>query len=95
VALIPTSPWNAAGTRPDPAVSVPSATSTMPSATATAEPLDDPPEIRSGAVACRTAPWGLRVPTRPVANWSRFVVPSTSAPAARRRATAVASRSGE
>ena len=34
---------NAAGTRPEPAVSVPSATGTIPAATATAEPDDDPP----------------------------------------------------
>ncbi len=91
VGLTPTRPCSAAGTRPDPAVSVPRARSAIPSATATAEPLLDPPEMRSGAVACRTAPYGLRVPTRPVANWSRFVVPSTTAPASRSRATAVAS----
>ena len=34
---------SAAGTRPDPAVSVPSASVTIPRATATAEPDDDPP----------------------------------------------------
>ena len=36
---------NAAGTRPDPAVSVPSANGTLPSATTTAEPELDPPEM--------------------------------------------------
>ena len=36
-----------AGTRPDPAVSVPSATGTIPAATATAEPELDPPGMRS------------------------------------------------
>ena len=41
-----------------------------------------------------TAPYGLRVPTRPVANWSRLVLPSTTAPAARSAATAAASDSG-
>ena len=61
-------PFNAAGTRPEPAVSVPSATSTMPSAVATADPELDPPEIRSRFQALRTAPCGLRVPTSPVAN---------------------------
>ena len=35
-----------------------------------------------GSHALRTAPNGLRVPTRPVANWSRLVLPSTIAPAA-------------
>ena len=54
--LTPTMPLRAAGTRPEPAVSVPSAMSTMPSATATAEPEDDPPEMRAGSQALRTAP---------------------------------------
>jgi hypothetical protein len=45
VGLIPTMPLSAAGTRPDPAVSVPSEKATEPSATATAEPELDPPEI--------------------------------------------------
>ena len=39
-------------------------------------------------------PYGDRTPTRPVANWSIFVLPTTMAPAARSRATTVASRSG-
>jgi hypothetical protein len=43
--LTPTMPLNAAGTRPDPAVSVPSAKLTIPAATATAEPELDPPEM--------------------------------------------------
>ena len=94
VGLSPTIPLNAAGTRPEPAVSVPSARSTSPSATATAEPELDPPETYAGSTALRTAPYGLRVPTSPVANWSRLVVPSTSAPAARSRATTGASASG-
>ena len=34
------------------------------------------------------------MPTNPVANWSRLVTPTTTAPAARRRATATASCSG-
>ena len=42
VGLTPTTPFNAAGTRPEPAVSVPRARSTSPRATATAEPLLDP-----------------------------------------------------
>ena len=36
---------NAAGTRPEPAVSVPSEKRTSPAATATAEPELEPPEI--------------------------------------------------
>lgn len=94
VGLRPTMPLKAAGTRPEPAVSVPSAMSAIPSATATADPDEEPPDTCSGERALRTAPYGLRVPTRPVANWSRFVVPRTTAPAAFRRATAGASVSG-
>jgi hypothetical protein len=41
----PTRPFSAAGTRPDPAVSVPSAKATSPAATATADPELDPPLI--------------------------------------------------
>ena len=43
---MPTMPFSAAGTRPEPAVSVPRAKSTSPAATATAEPELEPPEIR-------------------------------------------------
>ena len=43
--LSPTMLLSAAGTRPDPAVSVPSASGTIPRATATAEPELDPPEM--------------------------------------------------
>lgn len=45
VGLMPTMPLRAAGTRPEPAVSVPRAMSAMPSATATADPELEPPEI--------------------------------------------------
>ena len=48
VGLRPTMPLRAAGTRPEPAVSVPRARSTRPSATATADPELEPPEIRVG-----------------------------------------------
>ena len=41
--LYPTKWLKAAGTRPDPAVSVPRAKATRPAATATAEPELDPP----------------------------------------------------
>ncbi len=48
VGLIPTIPLSAAGIRPDPAVSVPMARSQIPSATATAEPELEPPEMWPG-----------------------------------------------
>lgn len=56
-------------------MSVPIAMSTRPSATATADPELDPPEMDSGRRLSRTA---MRAPgpTRPVASWSRLVVPS-------------------
>ena len=41
--LKPFKPLNAAGTRPEPAVSVPSASGTRPAPTATADPALDPP----------------------------------------------------
>src|SRR6266849_5983438 len=46
--LRPTILLSMAGTRPEPAVSVPSASGTSPAATATAEPELDPPGMRSG-----------------------------------------------
>ncbi len=58
----------AAGTRPDPAVSVPSAKLTSPDATATAEPELDPPETCVALNTLAHTPYGLRVQTRPVAN---------------------------
>jgi hypothetical protein len=83
-------PLNAAGTRPEPAVSVPMAKSQTPSATATAEPELDPPLMYSGSIAFRQAPWGERVPVSPVANWSRLVLPIRIPPASSNRCTAVA-----
>src|SRR5262245_6734446 len=45
----PHTPQLLAGTRTDPPVSVPSAKSAKPQATADTDPLDDPPGTRSGA----------------------------------------------
>ena len=56
VGLSPTMLPNAAGTRPDPAVSVPRLTGTIPAATATPEPDDDPPGTRSGSNGLRGTP---------------------------------------
>src|ERR1700685_1049115 len=77
----PTIPLNAAGTRPDPAVSVPSENGTRRAPTAAAEPELDPPGIKSAPNALRGPPEGERTPTSPVANWSRLVLPITIAPA--------------
>src|SRR6187399_552150 len=56
VGLAPTTPHNAAGTRPDPAVSVPSANDTSPVATTIAEPELEPPAISSGSSGLRHGP---------------------------------------
>ncbi|MNT21019.1 hypothetical protein D3C72_1563420 [compost metagenome] len=45
VGLKPTTPQNAAGRIIEPPVCVPNARSTMPAATAAAEPLDEPPGV--------------------------------------------------
>ncbi len=54
--LSPQVPQLLAGTRTDPPVSVPSAKSTRPRATADADPLEDPPGTRSGAFGLRGVP---------------------------------------
>src|SRR4051794_9780420 len=92
VGFIPTSPLNAAGTRPLPAVSVPSASGTTPAATATALPELLPPLTWAAENTLLQAPYGERVPTRPVANWSMFVLPTSRAPASSSRRTTVADR---
>ena len=56
VGLNPNSPFSAAGTRPEPAVSVPSANGTSPAATATAEPELEPPLIKLRLCTARHAP---------------------------------------
>src|SRR6478736_8744937 len=87
VGLSPTRLLNAAGIRPDPAVSVPSAKSQSPAATATADPLLDPPGRYSAPNGFFGTPYGERTPTNPVANWSRLVLPTGTAPAAINRST--------
>ena len=59
---------NPAGTRPEPAVSVPKAKLTSPAETATADPELEPPGIMSGSKGLSAVPYGERTPTRPVAN---------------------------
>src|SRR5258706_4727495 len=71
VGFSPTRLLNAAGTRPDPAVSVPTAKLTNPDATATAEPDDEPPGMYRLSKRFRGVPYGQRVPPMPVANRSR------------------------
>src|SRR5205823_11758852 len=56
VGFSPTMLVNDAGTRPDPAVSVPSAKATSPTATATAEPELEPPGMKSESNGLRGTP---------------------------------------
>ena len=90
----PTILFSAAGTRPDPAVSVPSAKGTIPAATDTADPEEEPPGTILGSRVFLGTGCGVRTPTSPVANWSRLVLPTGIAPAARNRATTGASSTG-
>src|SRR5882724_8649365 len=54
--LSPTMLFIPAGTRPEPAVSVPSANGTRPAATATPEPALDPPGMSFGSKVLRGTP---------------------------------------
>src|SRR3954466_10688456 len=66
----------------------------MPAAPATADPPLDPPGIRSGAHGLRAGPNAEFSFEEPIANSSHLVLPTTTARAAPRRGTAVASRGG-
>src|SRR5919107_5928099 len=91
VGFTPTMPQNAAGCRTEPPVSEPRAIGTIPEATATAEPPDEPPGTRSGAIGFFVGPYALCSVDEPIANSSMFVLPNGIAPASRRRFTTVAS----
>jgi hypothetical protein len=52
VGFMPNTPHSAAGVRIDPPPSAPAAMGAIPSATPTADPVDDPPAARKGL-------WGL------------------------------------
>src|SRR4051812_20698012 len=92
VGLSPTTPQSAAGWRTEPPVSEPRAAGTMRAATATAEPPDEPPGTRVGSHGLRAGPNAECSVDEPIANSSRFVLPTTLHPPARSRATAVASK---
>ena len=86
--LNPTMPQNDDGLRTDPPVWVPKASGAMKSATAAAEPLDEPPGVRLES-------WGLTVgPGAMPANSQVTVLPRITAPAALSAATAAASLAG-
>ncbi len=75
-------PQAAAGTRIDPPVSVPIVAIAMPETTETADPPLDPPALRDTSIGLRTAPNALTPLVVPKANSWRFVLPTSTAPAA-------------
>src|SRR2546422_6689036 len=92
VTFRPTTPHHAAGRRTEPPVSVPMATGAMPEATATPEPLDEPPGVRctERSHGFHGVPRCVLVPKEPIANSTVWVLPSTIMPAATSRSARVA-----
>src|SRR5262245_38456995 len=99
VGLMPTRLHIEDGQMIDPSVSVPIATAHRLAATAAPEPALDPHGLRSSAYGLRVCPPRALHPDdervdRMFAHSDRFVLPSSTAPAARSFATTVASRAG-
>src|ERR1044071_3779086 len=90
VGFNPSTPQSEAGGRTEPPVSEPSATGTIPAATAAAEPPDEPPETRVVSHGFRTGPNAEFSFDEHIANSSQFVFPMTTAPAFVRRSITVA-----
>src|SRR5208337_1039952 len=86
---MPQMPQNAAGRVIDPPVWVPTDPKHMPQATAAAEPLDEPPGVRSMFQGLRVT--GGSIQAKGVVT----VLPRMIAPAARKRATTAASLGSE
>src|SRR6516162_5198050 len=91
VVFRPAIPQQAAGIRTEPPVSVPRAASASPAATATAEPLDDPPGSRPGSAGFTGVPDQGFTPLADQHSSVRLVLPTIRAPARRAAATTVAS----
>src|SRR5690554_1209346 len=91
VGFSPTTPQSAAGWRIDPPVSDPRAMGTAPPATTAADPPLEPPGVLSDAHGLCTGPNAELSFDDPIANSSQLVFATMTAPAARRRATTVAS----
>src|SRR5262249_53877921 len=91
VGFKPNRPVNAHGMRIDPPPSVPTVSGPIPAATAAALPPHDPPRVSFGFHGLRVMPVrGLSVtPFQP--NSGVVVLPTSTAPCSRRRATAGAS----
>ncbi len=84
----------AAGLRTDAPRSEPSATGTIPEATAAAAPPDDPPGVRDRSQGLRVAPKTSLNVCDPAPNSGVLVLPITIAPAARSRSTTSESDEG-
>ena len=93
VVFRPHTPQHAAGIRTEPPVSHPNATSASPVATATADPLEEPPGISPGSSGLTGVPNHGLVPSGSIASSSRFAFPTNRASAARQPASHTASRS--
>ena len=89
---MPTTPQRLAGTRTEPPESVPGARSTRPVATATAEPVEEPPAVRVGSSGFGQGGRPVAQPIIPHASSCIASLPTETPPAARVRATTAASR---
>src|SRR5579872_6785484 len=81
----PTTLQNAAGLRREPPASLPSATGTIPQASATAAPPEDPPHVFVRSQGLRVAPNTVLKVWDPAPNSGVLVLPRVIAPAACRR----------
>ena len=81
VVFKPSIAQDAAGIRTEPLVSVPKETGVIPDATATAEPLDDPPTIQLGSRGFRHLEKLLFCDVAPQAYGAITAVPKILAPA--------------
>src|SRR5438105_1974110 len=85
-------PQNEAGTRIDPAPSVPTAIGPRPAATAAAAPPLEPPGVCPRLHGLRALPVRMESPVAFQPKSGAVVLPNTMAPAARTRSTTTASR---
>ena len=92
VVFSPTMPHRLAGMRTEPPVSLPMAAGASAAATATPDPLLEPPGERGvrRSHGFHGVPMVVFVPQLPKANSTMWVLPSAIMPAAARRRTAVA-----
>ena len=88
---IPTTPHCEAGSRIEPPVSVPTASGTIPEATAAAQPPELPPGLRRTSTGLRVGPFAEVCVEAPIASSSMLARPSRIAPARRRWRTTGAS----